>query len=182
MRAMALAAMGVLMGAGLAGCDQTPAPQQQTAQIAPAAPAAPAPCHCGERAVPDTHMTRLSYAPRHRYRHRHMWGYHGSGTSRSEESVFAYDYVSSSRVSYSESSESYESGGSYVGGGYEANGYYAHGHRYYPNGIVWVDGYGRGYFAGQRPTVAQEMTGKRQSVWHGYDKDCPEHPIQSDGY
>lgn len=178
MRATAIVAIGLLMGAGLAGCDQTPAPQQQTAQVAPAVPATP-PCNCGERAVPDTHMTRLSYAPRHHYA-RH--GYHGSGTSRSEQSVFSYDYVSASRVSYSESSESYESGGSYVGGGYEANGHYARGHHYYPNGIAWVDGYGRGYFAGQHPTVAQEMTGKRMEVGHGYDADCPEHPIQSDGY
>ena len=184
MRATAMVAMGLLMGAGLAGCDQFPASQQQTAQVAPAS-AAPvaAPCNCGERAAPDSHMTRLSYVPRHHYRHRYSrQGYHGSGTSRSEQSVFAYDYVSASRVSYSERSESYESSGSYAGGGYEANGYYAHGHHYYRNGIAWVDGYGRGYFAGQHPTVAQEMTGKRMNVGHGYDADCPEHPLQSDGY
>lgn len=180
MRAMAMVAMGVLMGAGLAGCDQTPAPQQQTAQVAPA-PVAPPPCNCGERAVPDNHLTRLSYIPRHRHHYaRREWGYHGSGTSRSEQSVISYDYVSRSRVSYSESDESYSSGG--YGEGYEANGYTMRDHRYYPPGVVWVDGYGRGYFAGRRPTVAQEMTGKRAAVWHGYDADCPEHPLQSDGY
>jgi len=172
MRAMAMVAMGLLVGASLAGCDQTPAPQQQTAQVAPPAPVAPPPCNCGERAAPDNQLTRLSYAP---HRHRH---YHGSFTSRSEQSVMTYDYVSSSRVSYSESSESYSSSG----GGYDANGYTARGHHYYPPGIVWVDGYGRGYYGGRPPTVAQEMTGKRAAVWHGYDKDCPEHPLQSDGY
>src|SRR5690348_10545017 len=185
MRRTAIVAMGLLMGASLAGCDQLPGSQQQTAQTtsAPAAVPVTPPCNCGERAVPDNHMARLSYLPRHRHHYgRREWGYHGSGTSRSEQSVFAYDYVSASHVSYSESSESYEGAGSYVGGGYEANGYYARGRHYYRNGIAWVDGYGRGYFAGQHPTVAQEMTGKRMDVGHGYDADCPEHPLQSDGY
>lgn len=172
MRAMGLVAAGALLGLGLTGCDQAPAPQQQVAQVAP--PAAPA-CNCGDKAVPDTHMTRLSYIPRHR-RHHYESGYHGSYTSRSEESVQSYGYVSPSSVSYRESSESYASGG-----GYEREGYVRGGHHYYGGGIVWVDGYGRGYYGGQRPTVAQGMTGKRMDTWHGYDADCPE-GYHQDGY
>lgn len=172
MRVIAIAAAGLLIG--LAGCDQTTAPQQQTAQVAPP-PAAP--CNCGQTAVPDNHLARLSYVPRHSYRrHRYEGGYHGSDTSRSEESVQSYGYVSASRVSYSESSESYANGG-----GYEREGYYRGGHHYYRGGVQWVDGYGRGYFAGQRPTVAQGMTGKRMDTWHGYDADCPE-GYRQDGY
>lgn len=172
MRFTGLVTVGLLMGVSLAGCDQVPAPQQQTAQIAP--PAAPA-CNCGDKAVPDTHMTRLSYIPRHHRRH-YREGYHGSYTARAEESVQAYGYVSASTVSYSESNESYSSGG-----GYAREGYYRGGHHYYRGGVQWVDGYGRGYFAGQRPTVAQSMTGKRMDVGHGYDVDCPE-GYHQDGY
>jgi hypothetical protein len=177
MRIAGLMAVGLLMGVGLAGCDQAPAPQQQVAQVAPPAPVAP-PCNCGDKAVPDTHMTRLSYIPRHRYRHHHYeGGYHGSYTSRSEEAVQSYGYVSASRVSYSESSSS--SGGYDEGTARE--GFERGGHRYYRGQIVWVDGYGRGYFAGQHPTVAQTMNGKRMSVGHGYDANCPEGYGQ-DGY
>jgi len=172
MRVMAMVGTALLMG--LAGCDQT-APQQQTAQIAPAA-VAPPPCNCGDKAVPDSHLTRLSAVPRHHWHHAES-GYHGSYTSRSEESVDSYDYVSASRVSYSESSVSYSESGSY-----DRSGYTAQGHHYYRDGVRWVDGYGRGYYGGQRPTVAQEMTGKRAAVWHGYDADCPDHPHGSDGY
>lgn len=171
MRITGLVTVGLLMGVGLAGCDQAPAPQQQTAQVAP--PAVPA-CNCGDKAVPDTHMARLAYIPRH-HRRRTSEGYHGTYTSRSEESVQSYGYVSASRVSYSESSESTSSGG------YEREGYVRGGHHYYGNGIVWVDGYGRGYYGGQRPTVAQGMTGKRMSAGHGYDVDCPD-GYHQDGY
>ena len=172
MRITGLVTVGLLMGVGLASCDQASTPQQQVAQVAP--PAAPA-CNCGDKAVPDTHMTRLAYIPRHHRRH-YREGYHGNYTSRSEESVQSYGYVSASRVSYSESSESYASGG-----GYEREGYYRGGHHYYRGGVQWVDGYGRGYFTGQRPTVAQTMTGKRMDVGHGYDADCPE-GYHQDGY
>jgi hypothetical protein len=172
MRITGLVTVGLLMGVGLAGCDQTPAPQQQVAQVAP--PAAPA-CNCGDKAVPDTHLTRLAYIPRHHHRH-YRAAYHGSDTSRSQESVQSYGYVSASRVSYTESSESYSDGGGYAREGYERGG-----HHYYRGGIQWVDGYGRGYFAGQRPTVAQTMTGKRMDVGHGYDADCPE-GYHQDGY
>jgi hypothetical protein len=84
--------------------------------------------------------------------------------------------VSASTVSYSESSESTSSGG-----GYAREGYYRGGHHYYRGGVQWVDGYGRGYFAGQHATVAQGMTGKRMDVGHGYDVDCPE-GYHQDGY
>jgi hypothetical protein len=169
MRAITIAAAGLLIG--LAGCgDQTTTPQQ-TAQ---ATPPAAAPCNCGQTAVPDNHLTRLSYVPRHHRRH-YEGRYHGSGTARSEESVQSYGYVSASRVSYTESSESYSSGG------YEREGYVRGGHHYYRGDVQWVDGYGRGYFAGQRPTVAQSMTGKRMDVGHGYDVDCPE-GYHQDGY
>lgn len=175
MRAMAMVAIGLLMGAGLAGCDQT-TPQQQTAQVAPAA-VVPPPCNCGERAAPDSQLTRLSAMPRH-HRHHYEGGTHGSTTSRSEESVDTYDYVSASSVSYSESSSSYSDDGAY-----DRSGYTAHGHRYYRDGVQWVDGYGRGYYGGQRPTVAQGMTGKRMDVGHGYDVDCPDQPRGGpDGY
>jgi hypothetical protein len=175
MRIAGLMAVGLLMGVGLAGCDQAPAPQQQVAQVAP--PAAPA-CNCGEKAVPDNHLTRLSYIPRHHYRrHRYEGGTHGSYTSRSEESVQSYGYVSASRVSYSESSTS----SSGYSEGYAREGFERGGHRYYRGGIVWVDGYGRGYFGGQRPTVAQTMNGKRMDAGHGYDVDCPE-GYRQDGY
>ncbi|MBS0273358.1 MAG: hypothetical protein JSR55_02935 [Proteobacteria bacterium] len=174
MRIAGLVTVGLLMGVGLAGCDQAPAPQQQVVQAAP--PPAPA-CNCGDKAVPDTHMTRLSYIPRHHRRHRYEGGgYHGSYTARSEEAVQSYGYVSASTVSYSESSEGYAGAG-----GYAREGYYRGGRHYYRGGVQWVDGYGRGYFAGRRPTVAQSMTGKRMSVGHGYDADCPEGYGQ-DGY
>lgn len=176
MRITGLVTVGLLMGVGLAGCDQTPAPQQQVAQVAPPAPVAP-PCNCGDKAVPDTHMTRLSYIPRHHYRRHYASGYHGSYTSRSKESVQSYGYVSASSVSYSESSTS--SGG--YSEGYAHEGFERGGHHYYRNGIVWVDGYGRGYYGGQRPTVAQSMNGKRMDVGHGYDVDCPQATHQ-DGY
>lgn len=169
MRAIAIAAAGLLIG--LSGCDQTTAPQQQTAQAAPP-PAAP--CNCGQTTAPDHELTRLSYVPRHHRQH-YEGGYHGSYTSRSEESVQAYGYVSASSVSYSESSDSYSDGG------YAREGYERGGHHYYRGGVQWVDGYGRGYFAGQRPTVAQSMTGSRMSVGHGYDADCPE-AYHQDGY
>jgi hypothetical protein len=166
-------AAGLLMGVGLAGCDQAPAPQQM-AQAAP--PVAP-PCNCGEKAVPDTHLTRLSYIPRH-HRDRHSArGYHGSYASRSEESMQSYGYVSASSVSYSESRTS----SSGYNEGYAREGFERGGRHYYRSGIVWVDGYGRGYFAGQRPTVAQTMNGKRMDVGHGYDVDCPE-GYHQDGY
>jgi hypothetical protein len=172
MRAITIAAAGLLIG--LAGCDQTPATQQQTAQ---AAPPAAAPCNCGQTAVPDNHLNRLSYVPRHTYRRHHRYdGYHGSHTSRSEEAVQSYGYVSASRVSYSESSQSTSDDGGYAREGYERGG-----HHYYRGGVRWVDGYGRGYFAGQRPTVAQGMTGNRMDVGHGYDVDCPE-GYDQDGY
>jgi hypothetical protein len=175
MRITGLVTVGLLLGVGLAGCDRTPAPTQQVAQVAP--PAAPV-CNCGEKAAPDRHLTRLSYIPRHHTRrHHYEGGYHGSYTSRSEEAVQSYGYVSASRVSYSESSTS--SGG--YDEGYAREGYERGGHRYYRGQIVWVDGYGRGYFAGQHPTVAQGMTGERMSVGHGYDADCPEGYGQ-DGY
>jgi hypothetical protein len=171
MRIVGLVTVGLLMGLGLAGCGQTPAPTQQVAQAVPPAPA----CNCGDKAAPDNHLTRLSYIPRHRRHHREH-GYHGSYTSRSEEAVQSYGYVSASRVSYSKSTYS---GGYDEGPAHE--GYERDGHRYYRGKIVWVDGYGRGYFAGQRPTVAQTMNGKRMSVGHGYDADCPEGYGQ-DGY
>lgn len=171
MRAMTMVVMGLLIGAGLAGCDQTTAPQQQVAQVPAGAPASP--CNCQP---PGERLTRLSYVPRH-HRHHRLGGYHGSTTSRSEESVDSYGYVSASSVSYSESNSSHSGGGSY-----DRDGYYAHGHHYYRGGVQWVDGYGRGYYGGQRPTVAQEMTGKRMAVWHGYDADCPDHPRGPDGY
>jgi hypothetical protein len=174
MRITGFVAVGLLMGVSLAGCDQAPAPQQQVAQVAP--PAAP-PCNCGDKAVPGTHLTRLSYIPRHHRRHYREGGYHGSYTSRSEESVQSYGYVSASSVSYSESSTS----SSGYDEGYAREGFERGGHRYYRRGIVWVDGYGRGYFAGQRPTVAQTMNGKRMDVGHGYDVDCPE-GYRQDGY
>jgi len=177
MRITGLVTVGLLMGIGLAGCDQTPAPTQQVAQVAPPAPVAPA-CNCGDKAVPDHHLTRLSYIPRHRYsRHHYEGGYHGSYTSRSEEAVQSYGYVSASRVSYSESSTS---GGGYEEG-YAREGFERGGRHYYRGGVVWVDGYGRGYFAGARPTVAQTMNGRRMEVGHGYDVDCPE-SYRQDGY
>lgn len=174
MRAMAIVAMGLVMGAGLAGCDQLTAPQQQqTAQVAPPAVAPPPPpCNCQP---PAGQLTRLSYVPHHR---RHHYEGHGSYTSRSEESVDSYGYVSASSVSYSESNASASEGG-----GYDRDGYMAHGHHYYRGGVQWVDGYGRGYYGGERPTVAQTMTGKRMAVGHGYDVDCPDQPHDApDGY
>src|SRR5690242_20502231 len=102
MRITGLVTIGLLMGVSLAGCDQAPAPQQVAQVAAPVAP----PCNCGDKAVPDTHLTRLSYIPRHHRHHYSEGGYHGSYTSRSEESVQSYDYVSASSVSYSESSTS----------------------------------------------------------------------------
>ena len=70
-------------------------------------------------------------------------------------SVDAYNYMSSSSVSYS----------SGYGGGYGQGG---------ANGITWVDGYGRGYFAGQRPTVSKTMRGVRLDPYNGYGVDCPD--------
>jgi hypothetical protein len=37
-----------------------------------------------------------------------------------------------------------------------------------------VDGYGRGYFAGSLPTVAQSMRGERLDPYNGYLADCPQ--------
>ena len=169
MRALATISAVVLLGAGLAGCDMPGSQQQQVAVAAP-------PCHCTTTPPatmtpppePTEHLTRFSYAPRHHYfRHRYYGEayyrpayhsryavYRGRYTiNRSQQSVDAYDYVSSSRVTQSDYSES----------GYENTGR-----------VVWVDGYGRGYFNNGPVTVAATMRGKRLLPYHGYDADCPD--------
>jgi hypothetical protein len=153
MRNLATISAMMLLAAGLTGCDMPgSAPQQQQAAQLPPPPAvAPATaCNCNQTAAADDNLARLPVA-HHHYRHR-TYGYHGSYTSQSEKSVDAYDYQSASR----ESDESYVANGPRNGG------------------VVWVDGYGRGYYAGPPPTVAATMRGKRLAAWYGYDQDCPD--------
>jgi hypothetical protein len=170
MRALATISAVVLLGASLAGCDMPGSHQQQVA-VAP-----PPPCNCASSpataAAPAEHLTRFAFARRHHYRpHRYYAearhsNYRGRyETDRSQQSVDAYDYQSSSRVSHSDYSEREYEGG--YSGGYD--GGYNGGGR-----IVWVDGYGRGYFSNGPVTVAATMRGKRLAPYHGYDVDCPD--------
>jgi hypothetical protein len=166
MRALAAISAVILTGVSLAGCDMPGSHQQQVA-VAPAPP----PCNCGQAAVtppPPEHLARFSYVPRHHYvRHHYYAAYSGPAhyrggytTDYAQSSVDSYDYVSSSRASYSESS--------YAEGGYSEGGYASGGR------VVWVDGYGRGYFRNEHTTVAASMRGRRLAAYHGYDVDCPE--------
>ena len=93
---------------------------------------------------------------------------YGASDTRGRGYNNGYGYSSSSRVGYGDNSYGY-SGGAY---GYGATD--TRGQSYYNSGITWVDGYGRGYYAGPRPTVAQTMTGQRLDAYHGYDEYCPE--------
>src|SRR6202012_4666451 len=69
---------------------------------------------------------------------------------RSQQSVDAYNYVSSSRVTRSGYSQS-----SYESSGYEDGGYQSGGR------VTWVDGYGRGHFNNGPVTVAAPIRGSR---------------------
>lgn len=184
---MTILAVGML-GVSLAGCDMPGSHQQQVA-------VAPPPCNCRQAPAdmtappePTEHLTRFSYAPRRHYvRHRYYAEAHYRPTyhrerydiDRSQQSVDVYDYVSSSRVTRSEYSESEYSRSGYTASAYAQSGYaqgaYAGGYAGgYSNGrVVWVDGYGRGYFSNGPVTVAATMRGKRLETWHGYGVDCP---------
>jgi hypothetical protein len=167
MRALATISAVVLLGASLASCDMPGSHQQQVA-------VAPPPCNCAQQAAtmtpppaPTEHLTRFSYAPRHHYyRHRYYAearyrpAYYRSRyyADRSQQSVDSYNYVSSSSVTRSQSD--------YSDSGY-SNGYQS-------GRIVWVDGYGRGYFSNGPVTVAATMRGRRLEAYHGYDVDCPD--------
>jgi hypothetical protein len=157
MRALATISAVTLLSAGLAGCDM-PGSQQQQAAVAPPPATAPTttPATVTPPPDPNEHLARLSYAPQHSYvRHRHYtaarYRSHDEN-NRSQQSVDAYNYVSSSSVTRSSYSES-----SYGSGQ-----------------IVWVDGYGRGYFNNGPVTVAATMRGQRLAPYHGYNVDCPE--------
>jgi hypothetical protein len=159
MRALATISAVVLLGANLAGCDMPGSHQQQAAAAPPPCNCAPPPPPAAAMPPPPEHMTRLSYAPRHHtYGHRyyaearHIYYRSRYETDRAQQSVDAYDYQSSSRVTRSDYSESGYGGGR----------------------IVWVDGYGRGYFSNGPVTVAATMRGKRLAPYHGYDVDCPD--------
>jgi hypothetical protein len=202
----AILTMGVL-GVSLAGCDM-PGSHQQQAAVAPVPP-----CNCRQASEtmtappePTEHLRRFAYVP-HYYRRRHYayvrpthyreryatYSEHYD-VDRSQQSVDSYDYVSTSRVTRSESeySQSQYSRGGYSVRAYAAagsgggafvssygNGYggaYAnsYGDGYSGGRIVWVDGYGRGYFSNGPVTVAATMRGKRLATWHGYGVDCPD--------
>jgi hypothetical protein len=167
-----MTAATLLVAVSLSGCDWIDGKPQQTAAV----PAAP--CVCQPPPAPER-LTRLSYAAPHHYmRHRHSWALysdghayrHGEGYVHGADAVDAYDYVSTSRVSYTESSES--SGD--IDEAYSRSGMIAGSHRLYRGNIAWVDGYGRGYYDSGAPTVAQGMIGKRLAPYHGYDVDCPD--------
>ena len=153
MRVLATITAVLLTGVSLSSCDMPgSAPQQQSA--------AAAPCNCAASPAaapaPVEHLTRLSYAPvrhhRRHYRSESTANYRESyETDRSEQSIDTYDFRSSSRASYSQSRET---------AGYGR--------------VVWVDGYGRGYFNNGPVTVAATMRGKRLEPYHGYDVDCPD--------
>jgi hypothetical protein len=178
-RASWITAASLLAAVSLSGCDWIDGKPQQT--VAVAVPAAP--CNCRPAAAPEP-LTRLSYAAPRRVRHhdwprsyssggnyRHREHYsHGEGYVHGADAVDSYGYVSASRVDYTETSES---SGAYEED-YARGGAYAGSHRYYRGDIAWVDGYGRGYYRGGAPTVAQSMTGKRLAPYHGYDVDCPD--------
>lgn len=207
MRAVATISVLILAGVSLTGCDM-PGSHQQQAAVAPVPP-----CNCRQAAEtmtappePTEHLRRFAYSPRH-YHHRyryyaqarpmHYRGHYSTyseqyDVDRAQQSVDSYDYVSSSRVTRSESEyaqSQYRSGGVSVrayaasgSGGAYASGYgggyggvYANdeGGSYSNGRIVWVDGYGRGYFSNGPVTVAATMRGKRLATWHGYDVDCP---------
>jgi hypothetical protein len=166
MRALATISAVILLGAGLAGCDM---PGSQPQAAAP-------PCNCTTTPpatmtpppAPTEHLTRFSYAPRHHYVHHRYYteaGYHPAhyrsryDIDRAQQSVDAYDYRSSSRTIYTQSD--------YSEGGYESGGYQG-------GQVVWVDGYGRGYFSNGPVTVAATMRGRRLDAYHGYDANCPD--------
>lgn len=180
MRAWATVSTVIVLGASLVGCDMPGSHQSQAAATPPCNCTTTPPGTMTPPPEPTEHLTRFSYAPhRHYVRHRHYYGearyrdyaeahyrsayYSRYDSYRAQQSVDAYDYVSSSRVTRSDYSEN----GYAVGyeGGY-ANGY--RGGR-----VVWVDGYGRGYFSNGPVTVAATMRGKRLLPYHGYDADCP---------
>jgi hypothetical protein len=171
MRALAKISAMVLLGAGLTSCDMPGSHERQAALTPP-------PCNCATTppaamtSPPAEHLRRFSYAPRHHYiRHRYYAQYvHSRYRSRydvdySQQTVDAYDYVSSSHVTRSAYSRSGYAGG-YYAGGYEDG--------YGSRRIVWVDGYGRGYFSNGPVTVAATMRGKRLDPYHGYNADCPD--------
>ena len=171
MRAMGIAAAGLMIGLGLTSCDMpASAPPQQQAR----APAPAAPCNCQQPSFPGEHLARLDDVPHRHHMRRTAYRaygerYHGSYLSQSQSSVQTYGYVSASSVSYRSSETS--------DGGYESDaryGYESGHHHYYRGQISWVDGYGRGYFQTGSATVAQTMTGRRLAPYRGYDVDCPE--------
>jgi hypothetical protein len=147
MRAMILAA--TLACAALGGCDQTP-----TATVAPAAPAAQAPVAAPVPA--PVQSAAQTESPAIHRRHHHAWAHEEDSQSEySESEVSTYGYISDSRNSYI---------------GEEQSGYSDVSAR--PGGGLWVDGYGRGYFASGRALRAGTMRGKRLAPWKGYDEGC----------
>ena len=198
MRAVFVAALGILVLGMLSGCDLVHAPTPRTAAVAEK------PCNC--LPAPVEHLTRLAppAVRYHGHRHHHRdvarnYGYSGHSyieysSPEMAQYEYEYEYASSSSVSsYSGSSYSSESQGGYAGYGeteegysrehhgygrddYERDGY---GHDEYRHDEdardeYWTDGYGRQHASGGDVTRTPGDSDARLDPWHGYYTDCPE--------
>jgi hypothetical protein len=136
--------LAALACALLAGCDQTP-----TATAVVAAPPAPQACNCQPPAAAPAAPVQTAQASV--TRHRRHWHHEDSATDdTSQIDVSTYDAVSDSHSS---------------GGSEEQTSTTRH-------GSLWVDGFGRGYYADTPARVAGTMRGKRLDAWAGYDAGC----------
>ncbi|HEV2562947.1 MAG TPA: hypothetical protein VGT78_12475 [Rhizomicrobium sp.] len=173
MRAVFVAALGILVLSILSGCDLVHAPTVRTAA------AAQQPCNC----IPPApeHLTRLEPPAPHYYRHhyRHRDYHHrdvARGYGYSSHSYREYESAEMAQYEYrSASSVSSVSSGSYEGYG-EADEGYAHEDRGYDRDDrdYWTDGYGRQHFSGGDVTRVASDTRKRLDPWHGYGVYCPD--------
>ncbi len=171
MRAI-LTACAALAALSLASCDiNTGTPNN-----------AQAGCHCTApppAPVPPAAGTETAYAPPPPAHHRHhggVYAYGGHGRYSGHGSYYwrrEFSEVSVQTYEYHSDSRSYASDGAYAGSGTYGEGGATAGDSVHGEG--WVDGYGRahgGATAGS--AVHYEHDGRRRSVWHGYNEDCPD--------
>jgi hypothetical protein len=167
MRAVFVAALGILVLSVLSGCDLVHAPVPRTAAVAQQ------PCNC----IPPApeHLTRLELPAPHYYRHhyRHR-DYHHRDAARSYSSHSYREYETAEMAQYEYRSASWVSSSSYEG---EADEGYAREYRgsdEYAGRDYWTDGYGRQHFSGGDVTRVAADTRKRLDPWHGYGVYCPD--------
>jgi hypothetical protein len=145
MRTIFAAAIGLLAGLGLAGCDNpgnAPAPTAQA--VAP-------PCNC------QTQNAAVAQPAPLRATHRHV------RTASYREAEENYSYNGHSR--------SYDQGASDDQGVSEDQTARQSGEA---EGNVWADGYGRSHYTETASATPSPDNRARLHPWHGYNEDCDE--------